>query len=113
MGQVGTRVLRWNGRTEDFQEDCHHIPDIVQDEFQAVQGQVAWVARRGQNTSDHLAFVEHELKCLWVQVHLEQKYLRHLIKEHVFVMDMVIFRTIFFELLVFFTFTLFTLHFAY
>ena len=83
MGQVGTRVLRWNGRTEDFQEDCHHIPDIVQDKFQAVQGQVAWVARRGQNTSDHLAFVEHELKCLWVQVHLEQKYLRHLIKEHV------------------------------
>ena len=30
-----------------------------------------------------------------------------------FVMDMVIFRTIFFELLVFFTFTLFTFHFAY
>ena len=29
------------------------------------------------------------------------------------VMDMVIFRTIFFELLVFFMFTLFTLHFAY
>ena len=29
------------------------------------------------------------------------------------VMDMVIFRTIFFELLVFFTFTLLTLHFAY
>ena len=29
------------------------------------------------------------------------------------VMDMVIFRTIFFELLVFFTFTLITLHFAY
>ena len=31
----------------------------------------------------------------------------------VLVMDMVIFRTIFFELLVFFTFTLLTLHFAY
>ena len=29
------------------------------------------------------------------------------------VMDMVIFRTVFFELLVFFTFTLLTLHFAY
>ena len=29
------------------------------------------------------------------------------------VMDMVIFRTIFFELLVFFTFTIFTFHFAY
>ena len=29
------------------------------------------------------------------------------------VMDMVIFRTIFFELLVFFTFTLLTIHFAY
>ena len=29
------------------------------------------------------------------------------------VMDMVIFRTIFFELLVFFTFTLLTLHFTY
>ena len=83
MGQVGTRVLRWNGVTEDFQEECYHIPDIVQDEFQAVQGQIAWVARRGQDTSDHLAFVEHELKSLWVQVRLEQKYLRHLIKEHV------------------------------
>ena len=83
MGQVGTRLLRWNGITEDFQEECYHVPDIVQDEFQAVQGQIAWVARRGQDTSDHLAFVEHELKSLWVQVRLEQKYLRHLIKEHV------------------------------
>ena len=82
MGQVGTRLLRWNGFTEDFQEECYHVPDIVQDEFQAVQGQIAWVARRGQDTSDHLAFVEHELKSLWVQVRLEQKYLRHLIKEH-------------------------------
>ena len=83
MGQVGTQLLRWNGITEDFQEECYHVPDIVQDEFQAVQGQIAWVARRGQDTSDHLAFVEHELKSLWVQVRLEQKYLRHLIKEHV------------------------------
>ena len=83
MGQVGTRLLRWNGITEDFQEECYNVPDIVQDEFQAVQGQIAWVARRGQDTSDHLAFVEHELKSLWVQVRLEQKYLRHLIREHV------------------------------
>ena len=83
MGQVGTCLLRWNGITEDFQEECYNVPDIVQDEFQAVQGQIAWVARRGQDTSDHLAFVEHELKTLWVQVRLEQKYLRHLIKEHV------------------------------
>ena len=83
MGQVGTWILRWNGVTEDFQEECYHAPDIVQDEFQAVQGQIAWVARRGQDTSDHLAFVEHELKTLWVQVRLEQKYLRHLIREHV------------------------------
>ena len=33
--------------------------------------------------------------------------------DDIIVMDMVIFRTIFFELLVFFTFTLPTLHFAY
>ena len=32
--------------------------------------------------SDHLVFVEYELKSLWVQVRLEQKYLCHLIKEH-------------------------------
>ena len=64
MGQVGTRLLRWNGITEDFQEECYHVPDIVQDEFQAVQGQITWVARRGQDTSDHLVFVEHELKSL-------------------------------------------------
>ena len=83
VGQVGTRLLRWNGVTEDFQEECYNVPDIVQDEFQAVQGQIAWVARRGQDTSDHLAFVEHKLKSLWVQVRLEQKYLCHLIKEHV------------------------------
>ena len=83
MGQVGTRIFRWNGITEDFQEECYNVPDIVQDEFQAVQGQIPWVARRGQDTSDHLAFMEHELKLLWVQVRLEQKYLRHLIKEHV------------------------------
>ena len=75
--------LRWNGETEDFQAECYNVPDIVQDEFQAVQGQVAWVARRGQDTNDHLAFVEHELKTLWVQVCLEQKYLRHLIRKHV------------------------------
>ena len=83
MGQVGVWILRWNGITEDFQEDCYNVPDVIRDEFQSVQGQVAWVARRGQDTSDHLAFVEYELKSLWVQVHLEQKYLRHLIKEHV------------------------------
>ena len=83
MGQVGIRILRWNGVTEDFQEDCYHVPDIVRDEFQSVQGQVAWVARRGQDTSDHLVFMEHELKSLWVQVRLEQKYLCHLIREHV------------------------------
>ena len=83
MGQVGTWILRWNGKTEDFQEECYNHPDIVRDEFQAVQGQVAWVVRRGQDTSDHLAFVEHELKSLWVQVRLEQKYLCHLIREHV------------------------------
>ena len=83
VGQVGTCFLRWNGITEDFQGECYNVPDIVQDEFQAVQGQIAWVARQGQDTSDHLAFVEHELKSLWVQVCLEQKYLCHLIKEHV------------------------------
>ena len=82
MGQVGTCFLRWNRITEDFQGECYNVPDIVQDEFQAIQGQIAWVARRGQNTSDHLAFVEHELKSLWVQVRLEQKYLRHLIREY-------------------------------
>ena len=83
MGQVGTWIFRWNGITEDFHEECYNVPDIVQDEFQAVQGQIAWVARRGQDTSDHLAFMEHKLKSLWVQVPLEQKYLCHLIKEHV------------------------------
>ena len=63
--------------------ESYNHPDIIEDEFQATQGQIAWVASRGQDTSDHLAFVEHKLKSLWVQVRLEQKYLRHLIKEHV------------------------------
>ena len=83
VGQVGVWVLRWNGFTEDFQEDCYNVSDVIRDEFQSIQGQVAWVARRGQDTSDHLVFVEYELKLLWVQVRLEQKYLHHLIKEHV------------------------------
>ena len=83
MGQVGIWIFRWDGVTEDFQENGYHVPDTVRDEFQSIQGQVTWVARRGQDTSDHLVFVEHELKSLWVQVRLEQKYLRHLIKEHV------------------------------
>ena len=83
VGQVGTRLFRWNGVTEDFQEDCYNVPDVVRDDFQSTQGQIAWVARRGQDTSDHLAFVEYELKSLWVQVRLEQKYLCHLIKEHI------------------------------
>ena len=59
----------------------------MEDELQAVQGQIAWVARRGQDTSDHLAFMEHKLKTLWVQVQLEQKYLHHLIKEHVLILQ--------------------------
>ena len=46
------------------------------------QGQLAWLASQGQETSDHVASVEWELKCLWVMVQLEQKYLRHFIKEH-------------------------------
>ena len=82
VGQVGTSLLRWNGVTEDFQEDAYNVSDVIRDDFQSSQGQIAWVARRGQDTSDHLAFVEYELKSLWVQVRLEQKYLRHLIKEH-------------------------------
>ena len=45
VGQVGVRLFRWNGVTEDFQEECYNVPDIVQDEFQAVQGQITWVAR--------------------------------------------------------------------
>ena len=44
--------------------------------------QLACLASRGQETSDHMASMEWELKCLWVMVQLEQKYLRHLIKEH-------------------------------
>ena len=51
-------------------------------EFQEVQGQLAWLASRGNKMSDDVAPVEWELKCLWVMVQLEQKYLRHLIKEH-------------------------------
>ena len=66
-----------------LQAEYYSSPDVVEDEFQATQGQIAWVARCGQDTSDHLAFVEHELKSLWVQVRLEQKYLRHLIREHI------------------------------
>ena len=45
----------------------------------------------------------------WAQVTCKYSEWRGL----VIVMDMVIFRTIFFELLVFFTFALLTLHFAY
>ena len=46
-------------------------------------------------------------------VHGIRHCLRFLILDLPNVMDMVIFRTIFFELLVFFTFTLLTFHFAY
>ena len=62
MGQVGVWVLRWNGVTEDFQEDGYNVPDIIRDEFQSVQGLVAWVARQGQDTSDDLVFMEYKLK---------------------------------------------------
>ena len=67
--------------------EFYNHPGVVEDDFQAAQAQIAWVARRGQDTSDHLAYVEHELKTLWVQVRLEQKYLCHLIKEHVLVLQ--------------------------
>ena len=70
-----------------FQAQFYDHPDVVEDDFQATQAQLAWVARRGQDTSDHLAFVKHKLKTLWVQVCLEQKYLRHLIKEHVLILQ--------------------------
>ena len=81
--QVSGPVLRWDGLIEDFyQEECYHVPEVVQWEFQEAQGQIAWVASRGQETSDHVAAVEWELKHLWVMVWLEQKYLHHLIKGH-------------------------------
>ena len=76
-------IFKWDSITEEFvQEDCYHVPDVIKMEFQAAQGQLAWVASRDQETSDHLAAVERELKCLWVMVRLEQKYTCHLIKEH-------------------------------
>ena len=56
--------------------------DVVKMEFQVAQGQMAWLASRGQETSDHIASVEWELKHLWVMVRLGQKYVHHLIKEH-------------------------------
>ena len=55
---------------------------MVKSEFQATQNQFAWVASRGHETSHHLALVEWELKHLWIAFRLEQKYTRHLIKEH-------------------------------
>ena len=35
------------------------------------QGQLAWLASRGQETSNHVALVEWELKHLWVAVQLD------------------------------------------
>ena len=55
---------RWDGFTKDFvQEDCYRVPEVVKMEFQAAQGQLAWLASRGQETSDHTASVE------WCQEH--------------------------------------------
>ena len=83
IGQVSGSILRWEGLSEVYvEEDCYHAPDVVKMEFQAAQGQLALLASRSQETSDHVASVEWELKCLWVAVQLEQKYLCHLIKEH-------------------------------
>jgi hypothetical protein len=83
VGQVTGSLFRWDGKTEAFhQEDNYAAPEVVKMEFQAAQNQLAWVADRGQGTSNKLASVEWELKRLWVQVRLEQKYLRHLIEEH-------------------------------
>ena len=71
----------------------YSTPFVVKNEFQNTQKQTAWLV--GEVVDN---------KKLLVQTHqdLEQ-----------FVMDMVIFRTIFFELLVFFTFTLLIFYFAY
>ena len=83
IGQVVDSIFRWDGYIEDFtQEDSYHHPEVVKSEFQATQNQLAWVASRGHETSHHLASVEWELKHLWVAFRLEQKYTRHLIKEH-------------------------------
>ena len=83
IGQVIGSVFKWEGCTEMFiQEDCYHNPEVVKMEFQAAQGQLAWLGSRNHETSHHLALVEWELKHLWVMVRLEQKYLHHLIKEH-------------------------------
>ena len=76
-------VFKWDGFNEVFiKEEYYHVPEVVQMEFQAAQGQLAWLASQVQETSDHVALVEWELKHLWVMVRLEQKYLRHLIREH-------------------------------
>ena len=76
-------IFKWDGLTEGFvQEECYHVPEVVKMEFQAAQGQLAWLVSRSRETSDHMASIEWELKHLWVMVRLEQKYLCHLIKEH-------------------------------
>ena len=46
-----------------------------------------------------------------IRTDFRNRFIRVVIRD-IFVMDMVIFRTIFFEFLVFVTFTLFTIHFA-
>ena len=69
IGQVSGSLFKWDGVTEGFvQEDCYHVRDVVKMEFQAAQGQLAWLAGRGQETSHHMASVEWELKRLWVMV---------------------------------------------
>ena len=51
MGQVSGSIFRWDGSTEDFiQEESYHVPDMVKMEFQVAQGQLAWLAGRGQET---------------------------------------------------------------
>ena len=70
-----------------------------------------WSSQTGmlsQQVDTGLAMFNPEQRAIFAQIQAAV-----LNNEPLFVMDMVIFRTIFFELLVFFTFTLLIIHFAY
>ena len=105
------RVITWNNKPEKF----HSHNEIHNKWLQAINVRLKMDSIRTNTKIFKAKAIKPKIvlktwkNCLKEDVHDTRNWCG---KMGVFVMDMVIFRTIFFELLVFFTFTILTIHFA-
>ena len=65
----------------------YSTPFVVKSEFQNVQKQTTWLAGEVVDDKKLLIQARQDLECLWVQFLQEHHYVRHLIDEHLLVLQ--------------------------